>query len=226
MPDINKLQEKLCYSFKNVDLLKQALTHRSYSKLNYERLEFVGDGILDYVVAINLYHKYPNVAEGDLSKMRAGLVNQDSLVAIAICLNLGSYLFLENGEEKTGGRGRPSILADSLEAIFAAICLDSDFQNAKVVIEQLYEIKFTTAETLLTKDSKSLLQEYLQEKKINVPSYNVIDSTGPDHNSVFKVECKVPELEIKVVAEGKTKKEAGRLAAEKILYLIKEKNVE
>lgn len=221
MINIEELQEKLGYFFTDVSLLKQALTHRSYSKVNNERLEFVGDGILDYVIALALFNNYPNVAEGDLSKIRSALVNQEALVDIAKDLDLGIYLFLGDGEEKSGGRQRASILADTLEAIFAAISFDTEFEKVRKIIERLYKNKLIDAQNLILMDSKSLLQEYLQANKIGVPIYNVISSTGPDHDSIFSVECKIPELKINVTAKGKTKKEASQLAAELALIKIK-----
>lgn len=225
MLDLRYLQQKLNYSFTDVSLLRRALTHRSYGKPNYERLEFVGDGILDYVVALNLYQHYPNLSEGELSKIRAALVNQETLVELACMLELGEHLLLGDGEEKSGGRQRPSILADALEAIFAAISFDSSFEQARLVIEHLYQDKLVNAQKLILKDNKSVLQEYLQALKINVPNYNVVELSGPDHASTFKVECIIPELDVKVMAKGKSKKEASQLAAEKILQLIKERNL-
>ena len=218
--NITKLQTKLGYTFKNITLLAQALTHKSCNKINYERLEFVGDGILDYVVALNLFQQYPHLSEGELSKMRASLVNQEALVEIAFELELGQHLYIGDGEEKSHGRNRHSILADSVEAIFAAISFDSSFEQSRAVIERLYKDKFKNVEKLLLKDSKSLLQELLQARKIDVPIYTVLESTGPDHASVFNVECEVPALSIKVTAKGKSKKEASQFAAEKILELI------
>ena len=219
-----QIQQKISYTFHDIAWLQQALTHRSYARQNYERLEFVGDSILNYVVALSLYQKYPQLSEGELSKIRSALVNQDSLADIALKIGLSDCLLLGDGEIKTGGRIRPSILADSLEAVFAAISLDSDFESARVVVEALYKDKLFNAERLLLKDSKSILQEYLQEKRIKVPEYTVIELSGPDHDSVFRIQCEIPELEIKVVASGKTKKEGSQLAAEEILNLIKEKN--
>ena len=219
------LQESLGYSFKNLELLKQALTHRSLGKNNYERLEFLGDGILDHVIALNLYNKYNELSEGELSKIRAALVNQDALVKVANKIHLGNYLLLGDGEEKSGGRKRDSILADSLEAIFAAVSLDSSFEFAKLVVEKLYAEAIENIDQLITKDNKSLLQEYLQKYKISVPTYEIIESMGPDHDSIFSVRCEVAELGIKASAKGKSKKEASQLAAIKVLTELKERNI-
>lgn len=223
MTNIKQLEKDLGYSFSNVALLEQALTHRSCGKNNNERLEFVGDGILDHVIALNLYNMYPNLSEGKLSKIRAALVDQHTLVTIANELNLGLYLSLGEGEEKNGGRARKSILADALEAIFAAISFDSNFSKVKNIIERLYVRRLENAEILINRDSKSLLQEYLQSIRAKTPKYNLVNITGPDHNSIFHIECAVPELDIKVHATGKSKKEASQIAAESVLKRIKHK---
>ena len=219
---LDNLQQKLGYSFKNISLLKQAITHRSFARDNYERLEFVGDGILDYVIALNLFQKYPHLPEGELSKMRSSLVNQEMLKDLALGLDLGKYLYLGDGEEKSDGRMRASILADSIEAIIAAISLDSSFNEAKLFIERLYIDKIAQAETLVLKDGKSLLQELLQSRRIEVPKYTVIGAIGPEHDSVFCVECWVEALGLKLQGRGKTKKEASQNAAIDMLKLIKE----
>ena len=223
MANLAALEQKLGYKFADIKLLKQALTHRSANIHNYERLEFVGDGILDYVIALNLYQKYLHLSEGELSKMRAALVNQDKLVELANQIGLGEYMFLGDGEEKSGGRSRPSILADSLEAIFAAINFDADFFAAKMVVETLYADNLMNAENLVLKDSKSILQEYLQARKFNPPEYRIVDLIGPDHDSVFQIECTIPELDLKMLAQGKSKKEASQVAATKILKLLNSK---
>ena len=223
--DISKLQNVLGYVFKDISLLSRALTHKSVGKPNYERLEFVGDGILDYAIALMLYQRYPDLSEGQLSKMRAGLVNKDTLSELASSICLGDYLLLGDGEEKSGGRDRPSILADTLEAIFAAISFDTDISNSVAVIGKLYQNKLINADSLINKDSKSILQEYLQLHKIDVPFYNVVELVGPDHNTIFKVECCIDKLKIKVVAEGKTKKEASQKSAYLALEIIKKEHI-
>ena len=221
---LEQLQQKLGYVFKNSSLLKQALTHKSFGRDNYERLEFVGDGILDYVIAFNLFQKYQHLPEGELSKMRSALVNQDTLKELAIGLDIGKHLFLGDGEEKSEGRTRASILADSIEAIIAAISLDSSFNEAKLFIERLYIDKFGHAAVLVLKDSKSLLQELLQSRQIEVPKYNVLSATGPEHDRVFNVECAIDALGLKVLGIGKTKKEASQNAASDMLKLLKDTN--
>lgn len=220
MVDFERLQQKIGYKFKDVSLLKHALTHKSYNRLHYERLEFVGDAILDYVIALVLYCQYPDVPEGELSKMRSALVNQNVLYEIALKLDLGQYLFIGEGEEQSGGRNKVSILADVLEAIFAAISFDADFLLAKKVITNLYQSHLQLAQQLTAKDYKSQLQEYLQAQNMTVPLYKVIDASGPEHNALFKVECVVRELNIRFVDSGKTKKEASQNAAAKVLQYL------
>lgn len=224
MQDIQLLQQRLGYFFKDVSLLRRALTHKSYGKLHYERLEFVGDGILDYVIALILYQSYPDLPEGDLSKIRAALVNQEVLCELALSIKLGDYLLLGDGEEKSGGRTRASILADTLEAIFAAVSFDASIGEAQQVILDLYQVKLMHAVDLIAKDSKSILQEYLQARKIDLPEYSIVEIFGPDHDTIFKVECRIEELGVDIVAQGKTKKEASQAAAFKVLSIIKRKS--
>lgn len=224
MNDLLLLQDKLGYKFNNINLLKTALTHKSYGKDNYERLEFVGDGILDYVIALELYNKFINLDEGNLSKLRATLVNQKTLVDIARKINLGKYLYLGDGEEKTNGRQRPSILADSLEAIFAAINFDSNINEAIKIIMRLYLNKLQNINNVMVNDYKSELQEYLQAKKILLPVYEIKSVTGPDHEATFYVECVISELNLRFGAFAKTKKEASQLAAKIMIENLKKGN--
>lgn len=225
MMHLHKLESSLEYHFKQVSLLEQALTHRSYSAHNYERLEFVGDVILDLAISIQLYKRHPKLPEGDLSKIRAGLVNQATLVSIATKLKLGDYLYLGEGEIKSGGKDRPSILADTLEAIIAAVSFDTNLQEANNLVERLYKEQLASCTNLIiNKDSKTLLQEYLQARKIPVPNYTIVDTKGPQHDNIFLVECVIPELNIHTSAYGKNKKEASQAVAEQILAnLIKGK---
>lgn len=222
MIKLSDLQELIGYQFSDGNLLRQAVTHRSYGRPNNERLEFVGDGILDCVIALNLYDLYPEVPEGQLSKMRAALVNQDSLVEISEQLNLGYYLYLGDGELKSGGRSRPSILADCLEALFAAIMLDSSFEQARTVIERLFYYPLREQQNSKTKDYKTQLQEYVQSKRLSLPRYNIISMTGPEHDMVFKIECSIEELELRAWGDGKGKKQASQNAAQNLLELLKE----
>ena len=196
--------------------MQQALTHRSHSSLHNERLEFLGDSILNCVVASLLFDRYSKIDEGDLSRLRANLVKQQSLYEIAQRLDLSQFLRLGEGELKSGGFRRPSILADTLEALFGAIFLDAGFNAARDVIRALYiPILDTVDPKTLGKDAKTLLQEYLQGKKIPLPQYNVVATHGAAHNQEFEIECLVPKLEIQVFGTGGSRR-AGEQAAAKL----------
>jgi len=210
------LQNRLGHNFKDATLLQQALTHRSHSSLHNERLEFLGDSILNCVVASLLFDRYNKIDEGDLSRLRANLVKQQSLYEIAQRLDLSQFLRLGEGELKSGGFRRPSILADTLEALFGAIFLDAGFNAARDVIRSLYiPILDTVDPKTLGKDAKTLLQEYLQGKKIPLPQYNVVATHGAAHNQEFEIECLVPKLEIQVFGTGGSRR-AGEQAAAKL----------
>ncbi len=196
--------------------MQQALTHRSHSSLHNERLEFLGDSILNCVVASLLFERYNKIDEGDLSRLRANLVKQQSLYEIAQRLELSQFLRLGEGELKSGGFRRPSILADTLEALFGAIFLDAGFDTARDVIRALYiPILDTVDPKTLGKDAKTLLQEYLQGKKIALPQYNVVATHGAAHNQQFEIECLVPKLDIQVFGTGGSRR-AGEQAAAKL----------
>jgi len=210
------LQNRLGHVFRDATLLQQALTHRSHSSLHNERLEFLGDSILNCVVASLLFDRYNKIDEGDLSRLRANLVKQQSLYEIAQRLDLSHFLRLGEGELKSGGFRRPSILADTLEALFGAIFLDAGFDAARDVIRSLYiPILDTVDPKTLGKDAKTLLQEYLQGKKIPLPQYNVVATHGAAHNQEFEIECLVPKLEIQVFGTGGSRR-AGEQAAAKL----------
>jgi ribonuclease III len=214
--DVTLLQDRLGYTFKQSALLQQALTHRSHSSLHNERLEFLGDSILNCVVASLLFDRYSKIDEGDLSRLRANLVKQQSLYEIAQRLELSQFLRLGEGELKSGGFRRPSILADTLEALFGAIFLDAGFDSARDVIRALYiPILDTVDPKTLGKDAKTLLQEFLQGKKIALPQYNVVATHGAAHNQEFEIECLVPKLDIQVFGTGGSRR-AGEQAAAKL----------
>ena len=219
--DLTLLQNRLGHNFRNTALLQQALTHRSHSKLNNERLEFVGDSVLNCIIAFMLFDRYKAIDEGNLSRVRANLVKQQSLYEIAETLNLSQFLKLGDGERKSGGARRPSILADTLEAIFGAIFLDAGFNTARDVIYALYIpfIKNIGSKTL-DKDAKTLLQEFLQARKIPLPKYSVIATHGVAHNQKFEVECLVSKLDISVFGSGISRstgeQEAAKLALEEV----------
>lgn len=210
------LQKKIGYQFKNVAFLQQALTHRSHSTAHNERLEFLGDSILNCVIASILFETFSVIDEGDLSRVRANLVKQQSLYEVAQRIELSQFLRLGEGELKSGGFRRPSILADTLEALFGAIFLDAGFDAVREVIKMLYEPVLTTLDPLtLGKDAKTLLQEFLQSKKIALPFYNVVATHGAAHNQEFEIECLVPKLEIQVFGTGGSRR-AGEQAAAKL----------
>jgi ribonuclease III len=214
--DFTLLQNRLGHNFDNAALLQQALTHRSHSSLHNERLEFLGDSVLNCVVASLLFERYNKIDEGDLSRLRANLVKQQSLYEIAQRLELSQFLRLGEGELKSGGFRRPSILADTLEALFGAIFLDAGFNAARDVIRSLYiPILDTVDPKTLGKDAKTLLQEFLQGKKLALPQYNVVATHGAAHNQEFEIECLVPKLDIQVFGTGGSRR-AGEQAAAKL----------
>ncbi len=210
--------EALCprmgYAFRNNALLRQALTHRSHGSPNNERLEFLGDSILNCVIADALFKAFPKLPEGDLSRIRANLVNQQSLCELAIRLDLGSFLLLGEGEMKSSGNRRPSILADALEAVFGAIFLDGGFDAASSVIGKLYEKSMGEIDSgMPVKDPKTQLQEYLQGRRIALPRYQVVETSGEAHRQRFKVECCIAELDIRTTGEGESRRGAEQSAA-------------
>lgn len=214
--DITLLQSRLGHTFTDVALLQQALTHRSHGSVHNERLEFLGDSVLNCVVASLLFERYAKIDEGDLSRLRANLVKQQSLYEIAQRLELSQFLRLGEGELKSGGFRRPSILADTLEALFGAIFLDAGFDTARDVIRAMYiPILETVDPKTLGKDAKTLLQEYLQGKKIALPQYNVVATHGAAHSQEFEIECLVPKLDIQVFGTGGSRR-AGEQAAAKL----------
>jgi ribonuclease III len=212
--DIKLLQERLGYTFQKPDLLMQALTHRSHSKKNNERLEFLGDSVLNCTVAEMLYERYGDLDEGDLSRVRANLVKQQALYEIAQALQLSDCLRLGEGELKSGGFKRPSILADSFEAIVGAIFLDSGFEASKKVLRKWYsQILEHVDPRTLGKDDKTLLQEYLQGHQLPLPIYTVVATTGVAHNQQFEVECSIPSLKVTLNGKGASRRAAEQAAA-------------
>jgi ribonuclease-3 len=217
-----RLEAALGHGFARPDLLRQALTHRSFSSTNNEQLEFLGDSVLDCAIAATLCLRYPGLKEGDLSRLRANLVRQESLAEIALSLELGSYLALGEGELKSGGARRPSILADALEAIIGAIFLDAGFDVARTVVERLYRpaIDRINPENAI-KDPKTALQEILQGKHLPLPRYKLLATRGEAHAQEFEVECEVPELTIRSTGIGASRRIAEQQAAERALAGIK-----
>jgi ribonuclease-3 len=210
--------QQLGYGFRDPALLEAALTHRSASRLNYERLEFLGDSVLNFVVALLAFQRHPSAPEGDLSRYRAALVSASSLAAVAAPLGLGEQLRLGSGELKTGGFRRDSILADSLEALFGAIYLDAGLEAASAVIARLLGPKLgqlPTAEAL--KDPKTRLQEAMQARGLDLPRYSVDSVRGEPHEQWFVARCEVPALGLRSEGEGSSRRRAEQEAASGVL---------
>ena len=218
--DNSELEARLGHKFAAPKLLVQALTHRSHSAPHNERLEFLGDSVLNCAVAHLLHERYTKLDEGDLSRLRSNLVKQQTLYEVAQRIELAGYLRLGEGELKSGGFRRPSILADTLEALFGAVFIDGGFLAARAAIAKLYHpIMETVDPQTLGKDAKTLLQEYLQGRKIALPTYNVVATHGAAHNQEFEVECVIPKLEIRVTGAGASRRSAEQQAAKKALEL-------
>ncbi|NDV92161.1 ribonuclease III [Alteromonas sp. 345S023] len=216
-----RLNKAIGYTFSDVALLEQALTHRSAAKKHNERLEFLGDAILGMVIGETLYKRFPNVPEGKLTRMRSTLVKGDTLAELAREACMGELLLLGPGELKSGGHRRSSILADAVEALLGAIYLDSGMEAVRSVIDRLWESRIEKLDpNAHPKDSKTRLQEYLQGKKLPLPTYEVISITGKDHAQTFEVCCKVEGESTPVSATGnsrrKAEQEAARLTLEKL----------
>ncbi len=218
----NELEKSLGYEFKDEKLLTEALTHRSYKKdVNNERLEFLGDAVMDLIVGEYLFHLFPKAEEGILSKLRAALVNEDSFTRLAKRLNLGKYLYLSPAEENNNGREKPSILSSAFEAIIGAIYLESGFEKAKEVALRLLKKEFPviTPEELL-KDYKTTLQEITQAHFGVVPEYRLINASGPDHKKVFEIGVFIQDREY-ARAKGKSKKTAQQEGARLTIEMLK-----
>ena len=219
------LEKTLHYRFKNAELFQQALTHRSATNYNNERLEFLGDAVLDFVVSEAVYNARPDAPEGDLSKLRASLVRDESLAELAADLGLGEHLILGSGEKKSGGHRRESILADALEAIFGAVYLDRGFAAAKQVIDGVFEQRYISlpdAEEL--RDPKTRLQEWLQSRKMALPEYELVDVSGKEHKRKFKVTCTIVETSAVTSGESTTRRKAEQKAARKMIELVNEQS--
>jgi ribonuclease-3 len=202
------------HEFRDPDLLRQALTHRSFGVPHNERLEFVGDAVLNCVIALSLYARFPDLPEGDLSRVRAHLVNRDTLARLARQLELGPSMRLGEGEQKSGGADRGSILADALEAIFGAVAIDAGYGAAARVISGVFgELLHDADPRRLGKDPKTLLQEWLQSQRLPVPEYAIVATTGEAHAQQFTVECRIPVLSIVTSGTGSSRRVAEQDAA-------------
>jgi ribonuclease-3 len=212
--DQGQLQRRIGYDFSRPDLLAQALTHRSHGTPHNERLEFLGDSVLNCVIAAELFHRFGKLAEGDLSRLRANLVRQEALHQVAQTLELGEQLQLGEGELKSGGFSRPSILADAFEALIGAIFLDGGFPAARECVLRLYQSLLEGLDPKAPgKDPKTLLQELLQAKRIALPQYSVVATQGAAHSQKFEVECLIPELSVRTTGSGSSRRIAEQEAA-------------
>lgn len=213
----DKIQD---YIFRDKELLDTALTHRSHGNNNNERLEFLGDAILGFVIAEHLYQKFPDAPEGVLTRLRASLVKRETLAALARSLDLGALIKFGQGEKKSGGWRRDSILANTLEAVIGAVYLDSGIDECAKFIFDLFQDLFVELKTNKTeKDPKTTLQEILQEKKLPLPVYEVIKEQGQPHRRIFTVRCYVAGMDKEIIAEGRSKRMAEQAAAKKALDL-------
>ncbi|MBI3936476.1 MAG: ribonuclease III [Betaproteobacteria bacterium] len=218
--NLRAFESRIGYQFSDPELLRRALTHRSHSAAHYERLEFLGDSVLNCVVALELYQKFPRLSEGDLSRLRANLVNQPTLSAVAGETGIGEYLLLGEGELKSGGHRRPSILADAVEAVVGAVFLDGGFERAREVVKGLFADVLAQADPRTSgKDPKTLLQEYLQAHRMALPQYAVVATQGEAHAQLFRVECVIPELNIRSLGEGMSRRSAEQEAARRAYEL-------
>lgn len=222
--DIQSLFRRIDYPFKDNSLILNALTHRSLGIQNNERLEFLGDSVLNFVIAEALFNHYPDSSEGELSRLRSFLVKGETLAELSRELNLGNYIQLGQGELKSGGFRRESILADCFEAMIAAIFLDSGFDECRRVILNIYDSRIKDKYIFNhLKDPKTLLQEYLQGNKIALPDYELIAITGKQHNQQFEVQCEVKAKSLKALGKGTTRRKAEKAAAQNMLQMLKQK---
>ncbi|WP_455199097.1 ribonuclease III [Kaarinaea lacus] len=219
---LDGLIRKLGYQFKDELLLETALTHRSKGSSNNERLEFLGDAVLGFIVAEILYSQFEKASEGKLSRFRSSLVKKDTLAELARHFSLGDYLRLGSGELKSGGYRRDSILADAMEAIIGAIYLDGGIDAARTLIRDSLEDRINNLSSTgsTTKDPKTSLQEYLQARHLELPSYEVVTTTGEDHDQNFEVSCSVAVLDTPVMGVGTSRRRAEQDAAQRVLEML------
>ena len=210
------LRDRIGHAFVQPALLIQALTHRSFGAEHNERLEFVGDSVLNCVIAAALYARFPGVAEGDLSRIRANLVNRDTLARLAARLEVGAAMRLGEGELRSGGKERPSIMADALEAVFGAVFVDAGFDAARRVVESIYADELQAVDPAVSgKDPKTRLQEWLQARRVAVPEYAVAAVAGEAHAQTFTVTCRIAALDMVTTGTGPSRRAAEQQAAER-----------
>jgi ribonuclease-3 len=221
MTELDTLQEALGYRFRDSGLLEQALTHRSHGMPHNERLEFLGDSVLNFVVSMLLFREHDEMDEGDLSRVRSNLVKQAALADIARTLSLSGLLRLGEGELKSGGFRRPSILADAVEAILGALLLDGGFPEVSAAIERLYRPILAHIDLrTFGKDAKTLLQEMVQGRGLALPQYTVAGTRGAAHNQTFDVVCEIPSLDLRQQASGSSRRAAEQAAAAQLITAI------
>lgn len=221
-PDLQALQTRLEHEFSNPRLLQQALTHRSFSADHNERVEFLGDSVLNLAVAGLLYERLSELPEGDLSRVRANLVKQDTLHKLAVQLGLPLLLRLGEGEAKSGGQKRPSILADALEAVIGAVFLDAGFDKADRLVRRLFQdVEINPTMQAIGKDPKTELQEWLQGRKMNLPIYRVVGTLGAAHKQTFDVECEISEFGRAERGIGGSRRAGEQAAATAMLAYVK-----
>jgi ribonuclease III len=225
LPDpLRQVQLRLHYTFADSSLLQRALTHRSHSASHYERLEFLGDSVLGLAVSDLLYQQLTHLPEGDLSRIRANLVKEDALYRLANTLQLADAILLGEGELRSGGKKRPSILADAVEAVIGAVYLDGGFAAAQKLVQRLLQdIDFANTMQSFDKDPKTALQEWLQGRKLSLPTYTVAATEGASHQQRFWVDCEVTSLGLKARGEGTNRRAAEKAAAQRALEAIKQK---
>lgn len=222
---LSALQHRLQHRFSDPSLLQRAVTHRSYSSEHNERLEFLGDSVLNLAVSSLLFRRMQGLPEGELSRVRALLVKQDSLHRIAMRLQLPQVLRLGEGESKSGGKLRPSILADALEAIIGAVYLDAGYDQAEALVHRLLEgVELSPRLQEAAKDAKTALQEWLQGRKMKLPAYRVVATLGEAHRQTFEVECAIPPLGLAERGTGGSRRAGEQAAAAAMLVTLKAKN--
>ena len=220
------LQQRLQHTFSDLSLLTRATTHRSFSADHNERLEFLGDSVLGVCVADLLYQRLSALPEGDLSRVRAGLVRQEALHPLAVSLGLPEVIRLGEGELRSGGRTRPSILADALEAVIGAVYLDGGFVAAQALVNRLYAtLEINPAMAAMGKDPKTELQEWLQARRLKVPGYKVVATLGAAHKQTFEVECDITELNLAARGKGVSRRAGEQAAATSMLQTLKLKGL-
>jgi ribonuclease III len=221
-PDLAALQQRLLHEFADPKLLVQALTHRSFSADHNERIEFLGDSVLNLAVAAMLYEQLGSLPEGDLSRVRANLVKQDTLHQLAVVLGLPPLMRLGEGEAKSGGQKRPSILADALEAVIGAVYLDAGFAKADELVRRLFkDVAINPQMPAIGKDPKTELQEWLQGRKMNLPIYRVVGTMGAAHKQTFDVECEISEYGRTERGIGGSRRAGEQAAAAAMLMFVK-----